>query len=198
MKAKNKLFIVSAPSGAGKSSLVSAVLATLGNQHVLERVITYTSRQPREGEREGVDYYFIAPGEFEAKIQKGFFIEWSAVYGSYYGTPQYIVEGLGLGKSYILVIDRVGAGQIIRSMPETVLIWITAPSLEVLCNRLRGRGTETEAQIMGRMNRAKIEINEEKKEPFYRYYVINDDFDATKLKIIFIILNELNGEVLSV
>lgn len=195
MKAKNKLFIVSAPSGAGKSSLVAAVLETVGNQHALERVITYTSRQPRAGEVEGVDYHFIASCEFEARIKAGFFIEWSAAYGTYYGTPRYITEGLERDTSYILVIDRIGAGQIVKSIPEAVLIWITVPSLEVLLDRLKGRGTETEEQIMRRMSRAKVEIDEEEKEPFYRYYVINDDFDATKSKVILIILSELRNLV---
>lgn len=191
MAKKGKLFIVSAPSGAGKSTLVQAVIDLMQGQNPIERVITYTSKVPRLGEEHGRDYHFISSHEFEEKAKSGFFLEWSTAYGAYYGTPSSIIEGCAVGKSYILIIDREGARQIVKSIPDVVLIWISVPTMEALAHRLKSRGTENEAQVERRLARAKFEIDEEKKSPFYKHYVENNDFNEAKLKIFLIIKNEL-------
>ena len=193
MKTKGRLFIVSAPSGAGKSSLINAVLAEWQGEYPLERVVTFTSKVPRHCERDGIDYHFITPEQFERKAQEGFFLEWSGAYGAYYGTPNSILKGMELGTSYILIIDRVGAEQVLHKVPGAILIWITVSSIEELESRLVLRETETKAQIKSRIERARIEISAEKNEPFYHHYVENSDFSAAKLKIFSILLNTLNS-----
>src|SRR5581483_10666268 len=109
------LFIVSAPSGAGKTTLVNAALGSLKSSHAIERVITYTSRMPREGEIPGVDYHFISELEFQSRIKDGFFLEWSGAYGTYYGTPRGLLEDLEKGHHRILIPDRNGAQKILEN-----------------------------------------------------------------------------------
>lgn len=173
---RGSLFIVSAPSGAGKTSLMQAVLADLKSTHTIERVVTYTTKKPRAGELDGQDYCFISKELFEKRMHEGFFLECSTDYAAYYGTPADIEEKLARGISLVLIIDRRGAQQILAKMPEAVLIWIDAPSLNELERRLRGRATETEAQIMYRLEQAKNEITLESQDSLYPYHVLNDNF----------------------
>src|SRR3990167_6495680 len=100
-----KIFIISAPSGAGKSTLVAATLANLEKEWPIERVVTYTSKNPRNNEVPGQDYHFIKVDEFERRIKQGFFLEWSNAYGTYYGSPRSIVNQVANGYSYIGIID---------------------------------------------------------------------------------------------
>ena len=173
------LFVISAPSGGGKTSLVNALLAHQEFKDILARVVTYTSRQPRPGDIHGQDYYFIQEMEFVAFIEKGFFIEWSVAYGTYYGTPAKVLEDLAQGNSRIVILDRTGAKNIAIAYPEAILIWIVPPSIEVLTRRLQGRGTENRAQIERRIALAVIEMESEVKNPLFSHYITNDFFEVS-------------------
>ncbi len=174
---QGKLFVVSAPSGAGKTTLIEELLKRWGKLYNLQRGITYTTRAPREGEKNGVDYNFISIEEFQHKIEAGFFIEWSTWYDHFYGSSIEVIKGLKTGVSYILIVDRLGASKIVSKFPGAVLIWITPPSLEILEDRLRLRGKDSEATIINRLKKAAIEIEEEKQKSLYNYHFINDVFE---------------------
>jgi guanylate kinase len=173
-----KLFIVSASSGAGKTSLVTAALQELQAFYPLERVVTYTSKQPRPGEVHGKDYYFMTAQAFEQKIAEGFFIEWSVAYGTYYGSPRSIVEGLALGKSYIAILDYAGAQAVAEAVKEAVLIWIKVPSLAVLRQRLAARAQDTQEQIERRLALAQQEMESAQKNALFKYTILNENFDV--------------------
>ncbi len=187
-----KLFIISAPSGAGKTSLVNALLPRLGDRCSINRLITYTSKTPRPGEKQGIDYHFISTDEFEQKAAKGFFLEWSTVYGTYYGSPVAVLRELEIGKSFMLIADRVGAAQIIKRHSSAVLIWIHTVSIEVLQERLEGRGTDKPEQILRRLAIAKAELEQESREDLYQYHVCNDNFEESIQVLEKIVLKELN------
>ena len=171
-----KLFIISAPSGAGKTTLVEHMLKQLQGKHSVFQVLTYTTRVPREYEKHGQAYYFISQLEFEHKIAQDFFIEWSNVYGSYYGTPRTVLDEMACGASGILIADRAGAKQIKAQVPESVLIWIYTSNIKVLQQRLLHRGTNTPEQIAMRLTLAWDEIQQEDAYPVYQYHILNDDF----------------------
>lgn len=191
------LFIISAPSGAGKTSLIHALLDELKSQYPLERVVTYTSKAPREGEVDGQDYHFVSNEFFEQKIKDGFFLEWSTDYAAYYGTPAEIIKKLEGGTSLILIIDRRGAQQILAQIPSAVAIWIYTADLEVLKKRLTARGTESEAQIEQRFEQAKIEIELESAKSLYHYHLLNDNFLTTAEHLKNIILETLSQKKLA-
>lgn len=178
-KKNGKLFVVSAPSGAGKTTLIDMVLKkNTGSSRLsdrVSRVITYTSKQPRSGDVHGVDYYFVSISEFEKKIEENFFLEWSNVYGAYYGTPREILAQLAMGVSYIVIVDRLGAQNIKRIYEEAILIWIVPPSIEILEERLRSRGTETAQKIEFRLALAREELQAEEFEKLFKYVLINAD-----------------------
>lgn len=183
-----KLFIVSAPSGAGKTSLVDNIINTFGKEYNIERLITYTSRQIRHGEEHGKDFYFVTKQEFEERIEQGFFIEWSLDYGHYYGSPASVKGQIESGVSKVLVIDRNGAKQVIRGFSDAVTIWIFVQSVDILRHRLLKRGLNTIEQIEQRLKIAQQELLQETRTNLYKYHVLNDDFyEATeKLKEIFL------------
>lgn len=178
-----KFFIVSAPSGAGKTSLVSAAIERLSPYFSLERVITYTTKQPRKTDIPGKDYHFISVEEFQEKIKKGFFIEWSSSYGHYYGSGRNILDKLAQGISLISIIDRVGAAQISAQLDDVILIWIYTKDLAVLQERLSLRGTENSKQIECRLTLAQKELEAELKEGLYRHHILNDCFESALLKL---------------
>lgn len=189
-----KLFIVSAPSGAGKTSLVQSALEHLQGQCPIERVISYTTKSPRAGEKHGHDYYFITQEEFLKKIEAGFFIEYSTAYGHYYGTPRSIVDDLVFGRSYILVIDRAGAKQIKLKTDQIVLIWINIESIETLEKRLLLRNTEDKNQLKQRLLLAHKELLEEKDEKFYEHHILNNVFEAALQELVLVICESLGLE----
>ena len=178
-----KIFIVSAPSGAGKSSLVAATLANLQKEWPIERVVTYTTKKPRNNELPGRDYHFIEVDDFERRISQGFFLEWSNAYGAYYGSPRAVVERMILGYSYISILDREGARQIKAQVPQAILVWIEVPSFNELVSRLRQRGTETDEQIEKRLSCARVEIDLEKAGSIYQYVVMNDEFSRAQQEL---------------
>src|SRR5437879_4794715 len=104
-----KLFVISASSGAGKTTLVTAIITHMGGHVNLERVVTYTTRTPAPGDVPGVDYHFVTPAQFQEKIAAGFFMEWSTAYGHYYGSPRSVLDEVAAGNSRILILDRAGA-----------------------------------------------------------------------------------------
>jgi len=172
-----KLFIVSAPSCAGKTSLLQAVLAGKAGESV-SQYITYTTKPPRKGDIHGKDFHFISVDEFKRKIKEGFFLEWSNTYINYYGTPRSIMNDLEAGISYIIILDRAGARQMMSAIPEAVLIWIFVSELDELAGRLCKRGLDTPEQVQLRLQLAEREMKEEKSEKIYHYHIKNDDFDA--------------------
>lgn len=163
------LFILSAPSGAGKSTLCRALLAHFTD---LQYSVSHTTRTPRKGERDGRDYHFISPAEFERMIEQGKWAEWAKVHGNYYGTSaDYIENHLGAGRDVLLDIDVQGAAQILKRYPDSVPIFIMPPSMIELKVRLEKRGTDNRETIEKRLAEAENEIGQKDR---YRHVVIND------------------------
>jgi guanylate kinase len=167
---RGEVFIVSGPSGAGKGTLVKALLQRIPD---LWLSVSATTRAPRPGEVEGVHYVFLAAEEFERIAAGGGFLEWAEVHGNCYGTLRSVVEDrVRTGQTVILEIDPQGAEQVRRTMPSAVLVFIAPPSFSELRRRLEKRGSETPEQIERRLHRAaeELEIADT-----YDYVVINDD-----------------------
>lgn len=168
---RGTLYIISAPSGAGKTSLVKALCE---QQTGIRVSVSHTTRSMRPGEQNGEDYWFIDRAEFRRKQQEGDFLEAAQVFDNYYGTSRSAVEELLQdGVDVILEIDWQGARQVRELMPEHVSIFILPPSREVLESRLQNRGQDTEAVIARRMQDARQEISHYNE---YDYLIINDDF----------------------
>lgn len=173
--ANGTLYIISAASGAGKTTLVSAVVQQVSD---LEVSVSHTTRAPREGEVDGVNYHFVDTDKFEAMVEAGEFFEYATVFGNMYGTSrQHIEEQLLKGKDVILEIDWQGARQIRKLMPECKSIFIVPPSTSALRERLTSRGKDDEDVINKRMHEA---ISEMSHYVEFDYLVINDDFDEAK------------------
>ncbi len=168
------IYVVSAPSGAGKTSLVSRVTSELANVCV---AVSHTTRGCRPGEVDGENYHFVDREKFEAMIEAGEFLEHASVFENYYGTSQAEVERcLAAGMDVILEIDWQGAEQVRERMPGIVSIFILPPSREVLLERLKGRGTDSEEVIARRTREA---VEEMRHHSHADYLLINDDFDQT-------------------
>ena len=169
------LYIISAASGAGKTTLVSAVLEQVDD---LEVSVSHTTRAPREGEVDGVNYHFVDKHTFEAMVEDSEFIEYATVFGNMYGTSrQHIQEQLLKGKDVILEIDWQGARQIRQLMPDCKSVYIVPPSTEALRERLTSRGKDDEEIIARRMQEA---ISEMSHYVEFDYLIINDDFDEAR------------------
>lgn len=169
---KGLLFLVSAPSGAGKSSLVHALLEA---DPAVKLSISYTTRGIRPGEVDGRDYNFITIEEFEARKAKGEFLEWAFVHGNYYGTSRiWIEEQLAAGRDVMLEIDWQGAFQVKKIFPSVISTFILPPSIDALKERLVGRGTDAPEVIAKRLAGAGAEIVHA---PQFDYVIINRDFD---------------------
>lgn len=165
-----QIFIVSAPSGVGKSTIIGKVIPTCPQ---LRFSVSSTTRPARPGEIEGRDYHFLSAEEFMQGISSGRFLEWARVHSHFYGTDRRIVEKwLRAGYDVLLDIDVQGTRLVRCSHPEAKTIFILPPSMEVLEKRLLGRGTETEEQLAVRMAAARREILESS---WYDYLIINDD-----------------------
>src|SRR3989339_596562 len=177
-KQAGKLFLLSAPSGCGKTTVTYKLLETLQPSCDIARVVTYTSRAPRTTDKPGIDYHFLSVEEFERRIEQSFFLEWSKVYDDYHGTPGDMLEKIDIGSSYIAVVDRLAVGSILKKYQQAVTIWLEPPSLDILERRLRNRKSEQEEQICKRLTLAQQEIKDARTFP-YDYHVINDLFDAT-------------------
>ncbi len=168
-----KLYVISGSSGVGKGTVLKRFLER-NPEFMLS--ISCTTREPRPGEIDGVNYFFLSRGEFKDCIENDKFLEWAEFAGNFYGTKKkYISKCLEQGKDIILEIDTQGALKVKNKMPEAVLIFICPPSYEVLENRLRGRHTEDEQTIKKRLCEAKIELERSKD---FDYKIINDDLEA--------------------
>ncbi len=166
------LFIVSAPSGAGKSSLVRSLLE--GDRH-LALSVSYTTRPPRPGEEDGVDYHFVSREGFQARLGQGEFLESAEVYGNYYGTSQVRIEAeVHAGRDLLLEIDWQGAAQVRRLFPQAVGIFILPPSIQELERRLRERGQDSKEVVTRRLAAAREDIGHALE---YDYLVVNDSYD---------------------
>lgn len=174
---KGVLFIISAPSGAGKTTIANTVIGIIGREFPLSKVITYTSRAPRKGEVQGQDYCFLSKKDFSERKDEGFFLETTEYNGQWYGSPQSIVDDLEEGRSFIIITDINGAKSIAGKVKEAVLIWLAPPSHEVLRKRLTSRGTESSEEIEKRISLSKDEMAQVKNDNFFEYSVINDSFD---------------------
>ena len=167
------LFIVSAPSGTGKTTLVERLVQRMPS---LRMSRSFTSRPPRPGEADGVDYNFISRDRFERMIGAGGFLEWADVFGNLYGTGHRETESaLASGADLVLVIDVQGARQVRRTAFEHVGIFVLPPSFDVLCSRLRARSKDSPDQIAHRLEVARREVTAVEE---YDYVVINDEVEA--------------------
>lgn len=179
---QGQLYIVSAPSGAGKTSLLNALRGRL--QYVTVS-LSHTTRAPRPGEKDGWHYRFVSVDEFRSEVDKGNFLEYAEVFGNYYGTSKLTVqEFLDAGKDVILEIDWQGAQQVRQQTDDVVSIFILPPSLEELENRLRNRKQDDDAIIQRRMAEARNEMSHYAE---YDYVIFNDEFEDAleKLWVVF-------------
>ena len=194
---KGLLILISGPSGTGKGTVCDLLRK---NHPEISYSISATTRQPRPGEQDGVNYYFYDKEKFRQMIDAGELLEWAEVYGNYYGTPkQKVLDRLNAGEDILLEIDTQGALNVMKAMPEGLFIFLLPPSLEELANRLKGRGTETEESLQRRLGAA---VDEIKIAHNYRYVVVNDEVEAAEKAIAGIIEAEhhrtdLNEELLA-
>lgn len=170
--ARGLLFVVSAPSGTGKTTVVDRLVEVSAN---LERSRSYTSRAPRPGERDGVDYNFVSRSTFEAMVRRDEFLEWADVFGNLYGTGRRDTEARrAAGADLVLVIDVQGARQVRRQVDDAVGIFVLPPSFGALERRLRGRSQDSDGAIDRRLATARGEVAAVRE---YDYVVVNDEFD---------------------
>ncbi|TVQ69944.1 MAG: guanylate kinase [Oceanospirillales bacterium] len=178
MKTPGTLFIISAPSGAGKTSLVKALLK---RDEGIRVSVSHTTRPPRPGEQDGQDYNFVSHADFDHMIGEGAFLEYAEVFENKYGTSQiWVQEQLALGVDVILEIDWQGAQQVRRLMKGVVSVFILPPSRQVLEKRLQGRGQDDDSVIALRMSKA---VDEMSHYPEFDYVIINDDFDQALVEL---------------
>ena len=182
---RGNIYVVTAPSGAGKTTLVRALLAA---DECIQLSVSFTTRPPRTGEVNGKDYCFVSREEFERMISDASLLEHAEVFGNYYGTSQEWIESMLVqGQDILLEIDWQGAQQVRRLLPEAIGIFILPPSLTALEERLRGRGKDSEEVIVRRLSAAKEEINHVDE---FDYVIINDQFDAALCDILAIVRAE--------
>ena len=182
---KSNIFVISAPSGAGKTSLCGQLVASTSK---LLYSVSYTSRPPRDGEENGKSYFFISRHEFKDMIRANRFVEWAEVYGNYYGTAKETVrKTLATGNDVLFDVDVEGARQLKEAYPDSALIFIIPPSIAELVKRLRGRGQDSREVMMARAQRVKSELRDV---DLYDFVVVNDRFDDALSRLRAIILAE--------
>ena len=169
---RGKLVVISAPSGAGKTSIAHAVLAAVPN---LEFSVSATTRPRRAGEQDGSDYFFLTGAEFDRRVAAGEFVEWEELFGNRYGTLQREVDrALGQGRSLIFDVDVNGGLSIKAKYPDALLIFISPPDIATLRRRLESRGTEDRGTVERRMARVPMEMEKGK---LFDHQVVNDELD---------------------
>lgn len=183
-----KLFVLSGSSGVGKGTVLKGFLDKNPNFMLS---ISCTTRKPRQGEVDGVNYFFISKEDFKNCIENDKFLEWAEFAGNFYGTKKkYINQCLQEGKDIILEIDTQGALQVKKQMPEAVLIFICPPSYETLENRLRGRHTEDEETIQKRLEQVKVELERAEK---FDYKIVNDNLEDAINELSRVIFGEMEN-----
>lgn len=182
------IFVISAPSGTGKTTIVKKLLDKVAG---LKLAVSYTTRKPRPQEKDGVDYVFVKEDEFQNMVKKSEFVEWAEVHGQYYGTPKKDVDN-ALKENYdaLLDIDTQGASKVKQKYPDSILIFLLPPSFEELERRLTSRGTNTKEDLEKRINNAREEYARRHE---YDYQVVNDDLNEAYEEILEII-NYYRGE----
>jgi guanylate kinase len=178
MSNKGNLIVISAPSGSGKTSLANRALEEIPK---LRFSVSHTTRKPRPGERDRVEYIFVSEKEFEEMIGQGTFLEHARVYGNYYGTSRaFVDEQLSVGYDVLLDLDVQGAAQVKKSYPEAILVFVFPPSLEVLKTRLKNRGLDDPSIIDKRLRIAKKEIQ---RYTDYQYVIINREIEESLVEL---------------
>jgi guanylate kinase len=181
-KASGALFIVSAPSGAGKTTLVSKLL---DHDRAVTQSVSFTTRSPRPGESEGVHYYFVSAAAFLGMRERGEFLEWAEVHGNFYGTSRlWMQQQMAAGRDVLLEIDWQGAQQVRKAFPAAVGIFVLPPSIDELERRLRGRGSDSDEVIARRLAGALGEMRHVNE---FDFVIINKDLDVA--------LDDLNAAV---
>jgi len=190
VKKKGIIFVITAPSGTGKTTIIRAILKILQN---VVYSISATTREKRPNEQDGVDYFFIDESTFLQKIEANQFVEWEKVYDYYYGTPKSFVEKiLSEGKSILLEVEVKGALSIKKVYPEAIMIYLLPPSLEELGKRLRERKTESESDFQKRIERAKMELSLKDK---FDYFIVNNNLNTAILEVKELIENLTKEEI---
>jgi len=186
-----KLLVLSAPSGTGKTTIITELLALF--QEGLKLSVSYTTRQPRPGEVEGVNYHFVDKKQFVRRIHEGDFLEWAEVHGNYYGTSKsQIQEYLSENRAIILDVDVQGALQLMeKSGLHAEFIFLSPPSLKELKKRLKGRGTENKEDLKIRLNNARMEMEAQHQ---YQHQLVNKDLDQAILDFALLILQLCSTE----
>lgn len=185
MSEKGKLIVISGPSGAGKSTVV---FKAIEDRKDMCFSISVTTRKPRPGETDGVEYFFVDPDRFKEMVENDELLEHAEYVANFYGTPRhYVEEKLAAGMNVILDIEVQGARQVNEKMPDAVKIFIIPPSLDELRRRLEGRGTDTARAIEARLIRARQEYKEA---DFYDYIIVNDDAEKAAKELNAIITAE--------
>jgi len=183
--AEGELYIISAPSGVGKTTLCQKLIKTVPR---LKHSVSYTTRSPRKGEINNVHYTFISKNKFKAMINRGEFAEWAVVHGNLYGTSaKRLKEKIKKGYDIILDIDTQGAMQMRRRVQNASYIFVLPPSMKILKKRLHGRMSESSAEIKNRLKKSKDEIASYKN---YDYIVVNDDFKKALRDLEFIVMSK--------
>jgi guanylate kinase len=186
-----KIFVFSAPSGAGKSTILRHLVKTVPD---LVYSVSATTRKPRAGETDGVHYFFMTKEEFEAKAAGGEFAEWQQVFGNYYGTPRAFVDSVtAAGRHIIMDIDVFGKKTFDVSYPEAVGILIVPPSIEALETRLRSRATDDEATIRLRLEKARAEMEFARSDGKYEHEIVNDDLETAETEATTLIRKIIGG-----
>ena len=176
------IFIISAPSGAGKSSLIEGLIA---KDNAIKKSISVTTRQPRSGEQNGQHYFFTSEADFQTRINDGEFLEYALVHGNWYGTSKALVEKeLGQQNDLILEIDYQGAQAIREQFPSSISVFILPPNKTVLRSRLEKRNTDDIATIEQRLNAASNEISHISD---YQYAIINNNFDEALAELVAVV-----------
>ncbi len=182
---KGKTFIISGPSGVGKGTIVKALMQ---ERKDVVLSVSATTREPRSGEVDGVHYHFIDVERFRGLIEEDAFLEYAEYVGNFYGTPKkFVDEAMENGKDVILEIDVQGAVQVSAKRPDAITIFVVPPSWDVLEQRLRNRGTDSEEKLQKRLVRAKVELQAAAS---YQYMVINDTVDEAVREVAAIMLAE--------
>lgn len=188
-KKQAKLIIFTGPSGVGKGTILSDFFKKVDNNIVYS--ISNTTRQPRDGEINGMHYFFVSKEEFEKMISEDMFLEYACYSGNYYGTNKnFVAQKINEGKSVLLEIELQGALQVMKKCPDAVTIFIKPPTFEELEKRLRGRHSEDEASILKRLKAAKEELNNADK---FHYVIENDVVDKAVDELIAIYNKETNN-----
>lgn len=184
---KGVLFVITGSSGTGKTTLLKEAFQVIPG---VEFSVSATTRQRREGEKDGVDYHFLSKSNFQELQDRGELLEWAEVYGNSYGTPRAPVEqALNQGRSILLEIDVQGARQVREKLPQAVLVFVLPPSLEAIEQRLRGRSTDSEEIIARRVNEAMVQISACGE---FDYLVVNDKLEEAHKVFQSVLISEMS------